>query len=512
MSKDIRQRAKELGASDAGTLIKASLPDVFPKMTAQQIAQVQKVLDAAVVNPEIKKEAEALYRKSIIASSGALTNRDPDIVRQADQLMQQMIIVTEADKAVRLDFEKLIKPDTFTPITDNPDEGTFLTKVRNTLASKGVWLRFEHKMVPDPNEPQRRMVDQKNFEAWLSLGANGYTIATQTGSLDRTSLLNTQPLGAGYYSQVVKGTVQSMLSEAIRRVNNQIQDGLNEHQLLAADRRRAAVGVVGVSDLLGGADFPDVDMWDDPAKMINIALTQNANGNVLAPCRTLFIAGFETSICAKKLADYIADTQKGAQRAIKVLKVLVIAGKIAEAVLVVYAVFTTLTRLLATRALEAGAEAGFRALPPGSPPPAPPPYTGPGAYYPTNYMGKEAFGQTVEVAEGLLDSNGGAANIKRAIATNATLDTLSPAVRQAVDEGVMDAYRLADQAANEEYSKGLQELMKRDASVAEKDAYTQRWYNKYGIDYPYQEGPTYIPPEQRYWDNENWFARQFENQ
>jgi hypothetical protein len=508
MSKDIRQRAKQLGAADAGGLIKSSLPDVASRMNPPQIAQVQKVLDAAVVNPAIKKEADELYRKSVIASSGGYTNRDPALVARADELMQSGIRVTEADKHVWLDFERLLTPDALKTTTDNPDEAAFFNRVRGTLASEGVWLRFEHSLVSDPDDPPRRIVDHKNFEAWLSLGYNGDTIATRTGLLDRSALLGTTRLGAGYYSSVVKGGVSNMLEHALRRVLHQIQDGRNEHELLASDRLKAAPGVVGVSDLLGGADFPDIDMWSDPRSLITLANVQNVDGNVVAPCRTLFMAGVETSICAQRLADYIGNTQKGAQRAVKFLRVLKLAGKIAEVVLVVYAVFATLTRLLAAEALEGGAGAGLRALPPGG---GAPPVTARYGAYNTTYLGKEAFAQTVEVADGLLDANGGAAGIRRAIASNVTLDTLPPLVRQAVDEGVMNAYRLAEQAANEEYSQGLKELMSRNASVAEKDVYTQRWYNKYGIHYPYEEGPTYIPPEQRYWGDENWFARLYEN-
>ena len=66
-----RQRAKALKAADARTLLKASLPFVLEHMTDEQVQQMQRVLDAAVVNPDVQKEAEDLYRRSIVAQSGS---------------------------------------------------------------------------------------------------------------------------------------------------------------------------------------------------------------------------------------------------------------------------------------------------------------------------------------------------------------------------------------------------------------------------------------------------------
>src|SRR5262249_10521383 len=98
MGKTNRQRAKELQAEDAKELIKVSLPEVFKIMSSAQFDQAQRVLDAVVVNPALEKEANDLYRKSVIARSGNYANRDPKLVQQADDLMNSRIAVTEADK------------------------------------------------------------------------------------------------------------------------------------------------------------------------------------------------------------------------------------------------------------------------------------------------------------------------------------------------------------------------------------------------------------------------------
>ena len=117
-----RQRAVALKAADARTLLQTSLPFVLEHMTGEQIQQVQKVLDAAVVNPEVQKEANDLYNKSIVSQSGPLTVRDPKKVRRAEQAMENFIPVAEADKRVRLDHKALLAPEALQPRTDNPDE------------------------------------------------------------------------------------------------------------------------------------------------------------------------------------------------------------------------------------------------------------------------------------------------------------------------------------------------------------------------------------------------------
>jgi hypothetical protein len=48
-----RERAIELNAPEARTLLKADLPFAVISMTPAQLGQVQKVHDAAVVNPSV---------------------------------------------------------------------------------------------------------------------------------------------------------------------------------------------------------------------------------------------------------------------------------------------------------------------------------------------------------------------------------------------------------------------------------------------------------------------------
>ena len=54
---DDRKRAIALKAADARTLLQRHLPYVLTVLTPAQLAQVQKVLDAEVVNPEVAKQA-----------------------------------------------------------------------------------------------------------------------------------------------------------------------------------------------------------------------------------------------------------------------------------------------------------------------------------------------------------------------------------------------------------------------------------------------------------------------
>src|SRR5262245_39833564 len=123
----MRQKAAALHAVDARIFLESSLPHVLRKMTPAQIQQVQRIFDAAVVNPGIEEEANALYRRSAIGRVGNQVYRDPDTERRAYKVLGTMISVTEADKRIRLKYDALLEPDpddpktpkALKPVTDN---------------------------------------------------------------------------------------------------------------------------------------------------------------------------------------------------------------------------------------------------------------------------------------------------------------------------------------------------------------------------------------------------------
>jgi hypothetical protein len=358
MSRDAeRQRAKALKVADARDLFKASLPFVLQNMTAAQIDQVQRVLDAYVVNPAVQKEVDELYRKSVIAQSGGLVNRDPEMVRRAQRTENGMIRIKEADKHVRLDFAKLLAPNALKPTTDNPDEAAYLIDVAGSLAQQGVWLRFDFTLVKDPEDPSRRIPDFRKFQAWLSLGFSGDTIPSEAGRLTRKALLGTTALGAGYYEAVDEGPTQTALKKMIDQLLVKIEGGRQQHQIISKMRRNAFPGVVKVSEWRGRADYPDEKMWEEPRQIVLQAMSLNASGTVKQAGKLVFLAALMTHLAAQRLNDYIDAFSLGAERAVKVLKVLKTAGEVAQVVLVTTGVGAGMVRLLSRRAATAGFEA-----------------------------------------------------------------------------------------------------------------------------------------------------------
>jgi hypothetical protein len=326
-----RRRASALKAADARALLEASLPFAMGHLDGGELDRMQRVLDAAVVNPAVRKEADDLYRRSVIAQSGSVVNRDPGMVRRADEMMENAVPVSEADKRIRLDFASLLSPDALTPRTDNPDEVAYLARVRATLAARGVWLRFEPKLVRDPDDPSRWIVDPRSFTAWLSMGPDGGAIPTETGEITRESLVGTTAIGAGYYERVDQGPTQSALDHEVKRLLGDIESGVEQHNMLAQIRRDAFPGVTEAADLLGGADFPDRSMWDQPHQLVLRAMEMNVGGNVSGSQAFLVAAAIVTRNAARLLAAYIDDTSSGAERAVKVLKVAKAAGEVAQA-------------------------------------------------------------------------------------------------------------------------------------------------------------------------------------
>jgi hypothetical protein len=324
-----RKRAIALKAADARTLLQKHLPYVLRVITPAQLAQVQRVLDAEVVNPEVAKQANEVYRKSVTAQSGPLVVRDEKTVHRAYRILATQIKASESDQHIRLDYKRLLTADALKPTTDNPDEAEYLLRVRNTLESKGIWLRYDNQLVRDPEEFGRWIVDPRTFRAWLCVGYNGDAIPTNDGQLDREELLGTVLFGAGYYDAVHRGTTQRSLNRQIAILSAEIDSGIAEHHELIMRKVKAPI-VSGISDFAGGADLPDRSIWDYPQKMLVKALEMNVGGNVFKSSPYLVVAAIATRNNANLVAQYADDSSTGAGRVITVLKVAKTAGQVAE--------------------------------------------------------------------------------------------------------------------------------------------------------------------------------------
>jgi hypothetical protein len=143
-------------------------------------------------------------------------------------------------------------------------------------------------------------------------------------------LLGTTAIGAGYYERVDQGPTQSALDHEIQRLLGDIESGVDQHNMLAKIRRDAFPGVAEAADLLGGADFPDRSIWDQPHKLVLRAMEMNVGGNISGSQAFLVAAAILTRNAARLLADYIEDTSTGVERAVTVLKVARTAGEVAE--------------------------------------------------------------------------------------------------------------------------------------------------------------------------------------
>jgi hypothetical protein len=271
----VRRHAIALHAVDASALLGATLPYVLKQMTSAQFYQVQRVLDAAVIDPEVQKKYQELMRRSILdqepihAAGGPVYYRDERIVHRANRYYSANFIqITAADENIRLDHEKLLTADALKPFSDNPDEARYLRSVAATLKRRGVWLRM------NPQGPKGYSTPVA-YKPYLSVGYYGYyntgdPIPTRTGQLDRKALMGTTLFGAAYVSQVLWGGVQRGLENAMRTLRSQVSTGRTLHEQEQAARDDALPGVPFVADHLGdNVALPDVKMWDDASDVIN---------------------------------------------------------------------------------------------------------------------------------------------------------------------------------------------------------------------------------------------------
>jgi hypothetical protein len=325
-----RQRAISLRAAKIGEVLATSgFLLILPKLTAAQLVQLQRYLDAAVVDPVVQQEADAWYRKGT-KYYGQLVIIDEAMKHRADKAMHDYIVIGKLDDRVRLNITQIIDDTTFAPKTDNPDEAEYLERVHKTLDARGVWLRLAPQFVRDAEDPSRWVVDPRHFQVWLSLGPEGDTIPTKTGRIDSEALLGTTLFGAGYYDAVFRGPVRMALEREVQRLSSEIDDGMAQHFELARIRRSAAIGVVPVSDALGGASFPSEEIWNGPHQLLLRAMDLRNAGKIYGCRALLIIAAISVRNAAHLLAKYIDDTTSGGESAVKILKVARAAGKVAE--------------------------------------------------------------------------------------------------------------------------------------------------------------------------------------
>jgi hypothetical protein len=332
------ENRQQVGNTSAGLnaqKIVATVPGLKQLLSAAQLCKIQDIFDAAILNPEIKKEAAELYRKSVISQSGSLILRDSNKVNQANKHLRKQIKVSEQDKQIRLDYSKMLNADALLPRTNNPDEMNYLLKVRQILQTKGVWLRLSQPFVQDSKDKSRSVLDPLHWELWFSLGFDGDAIPTHDCIIDRDELLKTTMLGAGYYSAVLTGPVQMRIKQILAHLDTETDDAFAEHCRLIQRYNQAAPGVAWTSDKLGGASLPSMAIWDRPRKLTLTAMAENAGGDVIKSQVYLVAAAKALQHNTEMIADYAEKSSSGAGVAIKWLKRARMAGKIAELGLVI---------------------------------------------------------------------------------------------------------------------------------------------------------------------------------
>ncbi len=393
-----RAAAIRAGAPDVKTLIMASMPYLLGKMTPRQIGLLQRAIDAEVINPQVKKDYQDRLRQAETLRVGNQVNYDEKKRNEAWRRYQQDIIpTTDDDRHVRLDFNQMLTGDALLPVTDNPDEAHYLGKVRNILTKTGVWINIEKKPFRDPASGGWR-TSATSWTVWLSLGSGGDPIPSESGKLTRDALLDTTALGAGYYTEVSEGAIAKALGALLDRVSAKVSDGIDLHLQQMNARGSAGPVVTTVSDLLGGADYPDiVRLWEPPQNILKEATNFRVNGEYANAFNAGIAAAVTTQYCTKVLEAYINATTAGASRAVSALTVFKVAGEVAELFLLVRAVFGGLVRLLARGGGEA-AKTGLayqKTVYNGPAAHQPTINLSPAGTQPTHYAGRAAFEKTI---------------------------------------------------------------------------------------------------------------------
>ena len=330
------------------------MPHLARLLTRAQVAQIQAVLDAAVLNPMYEEAYRKAMQDAVIARSGNLVLRDRNKEQKARRLLDKRIAVSKSDGRIRVDHTKMLTADALVPKTNNPDEADYLMKVRQILDTRGVWLRLTQPL--GQNGP-----DPAVWEFWFSLGPDGDTIDTDDAIINRDELFSTTLLGAGYYRAVLTGHVQTKLKRAFENFDAAYDNGWSLHMTLMRHRHEAAPGIPQVVDTVGGGRFPDHKIWERAHRLRMKASEANLGGDVIAAQVYLLAASHVVEYNAQLLADYIDKTVSGAETAVRVLRVAKAAGEVAEGVLLIAGVGAGVKMLRAAGGKAISQEARYEA-------------------------------------------------------------------------------------------------------------------------------------------------------
>ncbi len=181
----VRQLAARLHAQDAATLLRSKLPYVLDALKPADIAKVQKMLDAGVVDPVLRQQYAAATRKEIAREHAHGIYRDPseEPVRFSPEMRrindeENYIHGAQYGVDVSVDYQKLLAPGALTPDSDHPAEGTFLQQIRQELDRNGVTLHIGPTGQQPPND----------FAVAL-FGPGGRVVNTDDGRLTTDNLL-----------------------------------------------------------------------------------------------------------------------------------------------------------------------------------------------------------------------------------------------------------------------------------------------------------------------------------
>jgi hypothetical protein len=307
-----RKRAAELGAPEALAILTDQVPQVVPLLSPEQIEQVQKVIDAPVINPDIEARAQAA-EAGAYTQYGSLTVEDKKRTGAAFRIRKEKVSVKESDKRIRIDHESLLTPEVFQPTVINPDEEEFIEALRARLDRSGVWLRIGTMPTVQP---------------WLSLGPDGDHIPAGKGMLTKKVILETTALGAMHYNMMARSPRRKELDAQAQLLFDDIQEGWSGHFKWQNKREAALPGVAEISEWVGDANYPHIGIWD-VARDVWMEGWKLLNQDQTEMAIPLFIVSAEvTKSAAAALAEYEEKVSAGAAAVVEFLTVVEIAADV----------------------------------------------------------------------------------------------------------------------------------------------------------------------------------------
>ena len=337
--------------ADVSDLIESQYPHLAKILTRTQLAELQSAFvireEISLLRAELKEEDVRAKRKfkrfitrfhkrnpnipvlysekrgyrGILSEINDMQKRLEEPGYRLTDKIRKLLDVANKKQAVTISTLELLDNKILArqPYNIN-DEDAFRRALLSKFLSQQTQLVLQEGLRPDPL-----------LKLWWGKDHPFLELPHKGGLVKFEHLMQFRDVSYDYFNLVTRGPTYRLLMNRYNRLENFLNLEMDTHQFfrdLKSDQRLVSF----FSNLLGGADMPSRNIWDQPRssldkawKLLNASKVEDAEVDLIK-------ANEGIKKGATLIAEYKSDTMKGAGRSITTLKVVEIAGAVAATI------------------------------------------------------------------------------------------------------------------------------------------------------------------------------------